>query len=109
MNKIINSNEKQSARHKLLDNFWICPDKFFLMFVTPYQNIRCYNTEYEYDIFKFQRSKNLKPENSKCNRSKNLVAMTNDNDDDMENPRFFLYRRGYEHVFTPSKCSQEIF
>ena len=79
------------------------------MFVTPYQNIRCYNTEY--DIFKFQRRENLKPQNSKYNTSKNLVAMTDDNDGDIrvENPRFILYRHGYEHVFTPSTCGQEIF
>ena len=77
------------------------------MFLTPYQNVRCYNTEY--DIFKFQLRENLKPQNSKCNRSKNLVAMTYDNDDDIENPRFILYRHGYEHVFTPSTRSQEIF
>jgi len=44
----------QSAEHKLLDNSWIYHDYIFLMFVTPYQNIRCYNTEY--DFFKYQRS-----------------------------------------------------
>lgn len=30
-------------------------------------------------------------------------------DDDTENPRFILYRHGYEDVFTPSTRSQEIF
>jgi hypothetical protein len=77
------------------------------MFVTPYQNVRCYNTEN--DIFKFQSRENLKPQNSKCNRSKNLVAMTGDNDDDLENPLFILYRHCCEDVFSPSTCSQEIF
>jgi hypothetical protein len=77
------------------------------MFVTRYQNIWCYNTEY--DIFKFQRREHHKPQHSKCNRSKNLVAMTDDNDDDIDNPRFILYRHGYEDIFTPSTYSQEIF
>jgi hypothetical protein len=77
------------------------------MFVIPYQNVRCYNTEY--DIFKFQSRENPKPQNSKCNRSKNLIAMTDDNDDDTENPVFILYRHGYDDVFNPSTCSQEIF
>ena len=63
------------------------------MFVTPYQNIRCYNTVY--DILKSQRRANLKSQNSKCNRSKNLVAMTDDNDNDIENPQFILYRHDY--------------
>jgi len=31
------------------------------------------------------------------------------NDDDIENPRFILNRRGYDDVFTPSTRSQEIF
>jgi len=77
------------------------------MFVTLYQNVRFYNTEN--DIFKFQSRENLKPQNSKCNRSKNLVAMTDDNDDDTEKPRLILYRHGYEDVFNPSTCRQEIF
>jgi hypothetical protein len=107
MNKVTNSNAIQSIEQNT--NCWTTSESIltiFFMFVTPYQNVWCYSTEY--DIFKFQRLENLKPQNSKCNRSKNLVAMTDDNDDDANNTRFILYRHGYEHVFTPSTWSQEI-